>query len=208
MTKQQAADLLRISLRTLDRRMKDGTVKFHKAPGQFGGVSFTRADLGLPEPPEIKLPYQDTPEPTRISCTARHFQIAPTPEIEKKIESDLEFAARYKMGLVTDTFGNRIDRTNELCPESGMQTLVPVPVRDYAEPHRTNTQAHMSPVHYVDTDVPSGNDNPLNPGVDPSTLDAMRFQFSRSVGSPSQSEMAAKAWNDRRNINASFPRGE
>jgi hypothetical protein len=207
MTKKQVLELLHISNSTLDRRMKDGTYKFTKAAGQFGEVTFTREGLGLPALPEIKLPYQDDPEPTRIRCERKHF-IRPTPAIEKKQQEDLAFATAYKMGQATDSFGNRIDGSNDLCRETGAATLVPVPVRDYAAPHRTNTQAHMSSVHYVDTDVPSGNDNPLNPGVDPSTLDAMRFQFSRSVGSPSQSEMAAKAWNDRRNINASFPRGE
>jgi len=51
MNKTEAAAALAISLRSLERRMRNGRVHFTKTgDGQYSEVSFTRADLGLPEP--------------------------------------------------------------------------------------------------------------------------------------------------------------
>lgn len=206
MTKKQVLELLHISNSTLDRRMKDGTYKFTKAAGRFGEVTFTRSDLGLPELPEIKLPYQDPipPEPKFIRCEPKYF-IRPTPAIEKKQQEDLAFATAYKMGQATDSFGNKIDGSNDRCPESGVQTLVPVPVREYCPP--ADSQAHMSEVHRINTDIPSANHSPLNPGVDEQTLNAMRVQWSGRGGGRSESELEKKQRNDRFFLTMPFPRG-
>lgn len=204
MNKQQACELLGISDRTLSRRMADGTVKFGKVgEGQFAGVNFTRSGLGLPELPQIKLPYQD-PAPVRVRCEPKHF-ILPTPAIEKKQQEDLAFARKYLSGSATDSFGNKIDGTNDTVPTTGAATLVrPHPV-DYTIP--LDSQAHMSEVHRINTDVPSANDNPLNAGVDLQTLDAMRVAWSRQGGGRSQSEMEKKIRNDKTFMHLAFPRG-
>ena len=124
--------------------------------------------------------------------------------IETKRAEDLKFATDYKLGLVTDSFGNDINGSNRLCPETGAATLVSQ--RSTDDGPMPDSQAHMNPALICQTG-PSANDNPLNKGVDERTLAGMRNQFRRKIGAPSMSEMAARAWQDRNNILHSFPKG-
>src|ERR1700676_907446 len=63
MNKNEAAKALGISLRSLERRMRNGRVKFTKSgDGSFSEVSFTYADLGLPEPQTTPLAVDSSPD--------------------------------------------------------------------------------------------------------------------------------------------------
>jgi hypothetical protein len=226
LNKKQVCELLHISNSTLDRRMKDGTYKFTKAAGQFGEVTFTRADLGLPALPEIKLPYQDT-EPVSISCKPKHF-IMPTPAIEKKQNEDLAFASRYLAGAATDSFGSKVDGTNDLCPTTGAATLVNVPVKEFQPP--ADSQSHIkpellssndswgNPIEKPHTDwhggepaAPEGFTDKgiaLAPGLSQSDYDAMMQQYRRRCPKGrSESEFETKQRRDVRTVLESFPRG-
>ena len=226
MNKKQVKELLHISNSTLDRRMKDGTYKYTKAEGQFGEVSFTRADLGLPALPEIPLPYQDR-APVRIACAPKHF-ILPTPAIEKKQQEDLAFAAAYCAGRATDSFGNKVDGTNDRCPENGASTLVRPEPKEYYPP--ADSQSHINPALLSSNDSTGRNrmeDNPhwhggepdapvgftdrgvaLCPGLSQSDYDAMMQQYRRRCPKGrSESEFETKQRSDVRTILESFPRG-
>jgi len=226
MTKEQVMDLLHISRSTLERRMADGTYKYTKAEGRLGKVSFTRADLGLPEPKEIPLPYQD-PAPVRIGCQPRHF-IMPTPQIEKKQQEDLAFASKYLAGAATDSFGNKVDGTNDARTTAGVGTLVQPDVKEFQPP--ADSQSHINPA------LLSSNDNAGNPiekyhkdwhggepsepqgftdkgvalcsGLSQSDYDAMMQQYRRRCPKGrSESEFETKQRRDVRTVLESFPRG-
>lgn len=122
LTKKEAAALLGISLRTLDRRMAKGVYTFTRTgEGQYAELSFTHAGIGLPEPAPVVVPVpavtvEDEPEP----------QFAPSPlgPIELKAEADQRFADDFKRGEATDSIGNRIDGTNRKWPNKGAQSLI------------------------------------------------------------------------------------
>jgi hypothetical protein len=74
LNKKQACELLKISLRTLDNRMKSGAIKYSKIEGAKTGqqsVYFTHEGLGLPEP-------APTPNPV-IPLTVSHPVSKPEP---------------------------------------------------------------------------------------------------------------------------------
>jgi hypothetical protein len=147
MTKKQAAKALYISVRTIERRMQAGQYKFTKAAGQFGEVTFSYVDLGLPEPKDtISLPYQD--EPTRQRAPEPPQRAFPKREpsaIETKIEEDRAFAEAYRAGEVTDSYGNTIEGTNLRCPTIGPQCGVnELKSKEKDGPPR-ETQSHMDP---------------------------------------------------------------
>lgn len=79
MTKKEAAQALGISLRTLERRMADGSVKFSRGDEQFAEVSFTLADLGLPEPKTAFLPAH---------CSGDHPPVDPVVPVETAPSDD------------------------------------------------------------------------------------------------------------------------
>jgi hypothetical protein len=70
LSKAEACNLLHISSTTLWRRCRAGVYKYTKAPGQFGELTFTYADLGLDDgsSPVIAQPVQEQPQaqPVRV----------------------------------------------------------------------------------------------------------------------------------------------
>jgi len=148
LNKKQASDALYISLRTLERRMKAGVYKFTRTgEGQWAEVSFTYADLGLTEPETVQ-PYNDFgkefDEPTPVPEPAKPaLKMREPSSIERKIEDDLAFADRYKSGEATDSYGNDVNGSNKLCPESGVQCGVKA--RDVEQGPPKETQSHMDP---------------------------------------------------------------
>jgi hypothetical protein len=206
--KKQAADALYISLRTLERRMKAGVYKFTRTgEGQYAEVSFTYADLGLTEPSPAQ-PYNDafkefdepTPEPAKPALKMRE----PSP-LETKQAEELAFAERYKMGEVTDSYGNKIDRTNARCPETGVQCAVSPSAAQSVAPE---SQAHMDP-NLIGSTGASANDNPLNSGMSAEALEAERLEWRRKRGGrPSVSEQLARQWRDVDAIERSFPHAQ
>jgi Bacterial regulatory protein, Fis family len=138
LTKQDAARLLGISVRTLQRRMSDGTVKFTKlGTGPFATVTFTHTDLGLPEPEPATEPTP-TPEPP---------EPAPAPEpqpmsaADQRLYDDLLFAERYRRGEVPDSLGNFVDGRNKHFQSAGATSLLgPQPPRVRVRP---DTCSHM-----------------------------------------------------------------
>jgi hypothetical protein len=219
MNKKQACELLHISNSTLDRRMKDGTYKYTKQAGQFGEVSFTRADLGLSEVQkyEIPLPYQD-PAPVRVAYKPPQLEA-----IEKKELEDLHFASRYIAGAATDSFGNTIDGNNAGCPTKGTASLVKRGPIDPVTP--SETQSHMKPEllsnynvelphkdwHGGEPAEPQGFTNAgvaLCPGISQEDYDGMMVQFlKRNPKGRSEAEYETKQRRDVRTILQSFPKG-
>ena len=233
MTKQEAADALFISPRTLDRRMKDGTYKFTKTAD--GKVSFTHADLGLPEsvvtpPKEIPLPYQDEPAPARKPAMRAH---KPFP-IKQKTADDLKFAEAYLSGEATDSYGNKVDGTNARCPTSGPQCGVTKPAVTESAPQ--DTQSHMDNVNLSDRDHTGAMIDPsikmgtreyeeargrlpkterrttrhgvaLAEGMTQAQYDAMMYTWDRTQGMPSMAEQTEKILRDKKAISDSFSMG-
>ena len=128
MTKKQVCALLSISPKTLERRMARGIYKFTRSgEGQYAPVSFTFADLGLPEPVPEPTPVLETVpvvEPTPELAPAPTFSPTPLGPIELQREADERFAQDYKRGEATDSAGNTINGTNERWPTKGIQTLL------------------------------------------------------------------------------------
>lgn len=92
MNKKEAATALGISLRSLERRMRSGRVKFTKSESQFGEVSFTYADLGLLEPETRPLAAQlavvSSPDPPAVDTTAP--ETSTDADLENWSSEDLE----------------------------------------------------------------------------------------------------------------------
>jgi hypothetical protein len=163
MNKHEAAELLNVSVRTLDNLMAAGKVTFTKnGDSKFAPVSFTHADLGLqPEPApsavcaEVALPYQDEPvRPAEVTATPR-FPIHKIDIIKR--DADEDFATAYREGRASDSAGNKIDGTNDRHPVRGMESLLgpqnPMPRV------RPDPTSHMTP----GTVGEAGNDRVENP---------------------------------------------
>ena len=132
LTKREACALLSISPKTLQRRINKGQYKFTRiGEGQYAELSFTHADLGLPEPEPTPTP---TPVAPAVTPAVETAPAVPEPEpkiapaqlgpIELQREADQRFADDYKRGLVTDSAGNTINGTNERWPTKGVQSLL------------------------------------------------------------------------------------
>jgi hypothetical protein len=133
MTKKEACALLGISPKTLERRMTSGRYTFSRAgDGQFAELSFTHADIGLPEP---------TPVPVPVKIKAAHdVQIRPEYNDEP---TERTFAERYLANEVPDSAGNYSDGTNPRWPTKGVQSLLgPIEPMPRVRP---DTTAHMDP---------------------------------------------------------------
>jgi len=211
LTKQQACALLHISSTTLWRRIKAGTyTSTRTGEGQFASLSFTYADIGLPEP-------KQTPEP---QPTAQPFVRSPdkTPEpTPSRPESkDIRtWAEKYKDGDATDSTGNKIDGTNarfsELTTYLGPVEIDHTPV---------DTQAHMDE-RLCGTHDTLGNPivmtpaltagftrsgEPLAHGLSQDAYDAMMNDWRRSGGGRSEAEQEIASRRAVSNIRRSFPR--
>lgn len=164
LTKKEAIELLGISPKTLQRRMASGQYKFTRnGEGQYAEVTFTYADLGLPEPAE-PAPIAPVVE----SVTAPEPEPAPTSEpepvpqrplsnVDLRMIEDQIFADHYKQGLVTDSSGNTINGTNEKYPNVGPVTLLG-PREPQQKPKASGT-VHMDPRLVADPNVPC---NPID----------------------------------------------
>jgi len=133
LTKKEACKLLGISPRTLERRVASGRYAFTRTgEGQFAELSFTHADIGLPEP---------TPTPVPVDIKPEHdVQIRPEYNDEP---TERSFAERYLANEVPDSSGNYSDGTNPRWPTKGIQTLLgPV---EPMQRVRLDTTAHMDP---------------------------------------------------------------
>jgi hypothetical protein len=237
LNKKQAAKALYISLRTLERRMKAGTYKFTSTgEGHWAEVSFSCADLGLPEPKEaVSLPYQDVDMPQRApEQPQKAFPTRKPSPIDVKTASDLEFAERYRAGEATDSYGNDINGSNKLCPTIGAQCGVKS--RDVEVSLPPDSQSHMDPALISTNDTLGNPIDPefkmgtqeycesraglipttartrdgkamLCPGLSPESYAAMMHQWDKHNGTPSESQMAEKIRNDRAAIRRAFPRG-
>lgn len=225
LTKKEACKLLGISPRTLDRRMAKGQYKFTRSGvGQFAELSFTHADIGLPEPaPVVELVPAVTVEPEP--------QFAPSPlsESELRAEADQRFADDFKRGKATDSLGNKIDGTNEKWPLKGAQSLVGI--RDDYDPSDlglgpVNHQAHMDQRLIGTNDSlgnPVANDGwkmgdpkpdhttgrtrsgqTLAPGITQEAYNIAMKDWRRSHGGPSMSESREAQERSKANIAASF----
>jgi len=200
---------------TLNRRMKIGRYKFTKTgEGQYAEVSLTHTDLGLPEPfVQIIEPIVLTPAP-EVEPEPETFAPTPLGPIELKDEEDQRFAEAYRAGEATDSAGNRIDGTNKLWPNKGVQSLVGVR-EDYDANdlgfRNVNEQSHMDqrllgtndragnpivddgwkmgepePVKTIQGFTRSG--EPLAAGLSQETYNRMMKDWRRSVREPSMSE--------------------
>jgi len=214
LTKSEACQLLNISPKTLERRMKAGVYKFTRnGAGQYSELSFTYSDLGLPERvPEPTPTPEPVPEPTPVPETAPAVQEpTPTPEpksapaplgpIEQQREADERFAQDYKRGLVTDSLGNKISGTNDSRPTLGAVSLVGN--IDQTQRPAIDTQAHMtSPIG--DADAINAPRHPFDRGLSDDDLAAMRSDWRRRHGGPSMSEQREAIDRSKANINAAF----
>ena len=114
MTKSEAAALLQISPRTLERRLKAGVYQCTRTgTGKYDPITFTYADLGLAEPtPKPVETIASTPEPSP-ERKALHLKpvVVPESNIDAKEANDQTFAAAYLAGDACDSAGNKVDGT-------------------------------------------------------------------------------------------------
>jgi hypothetical protein len=167
MNKSEACELLGISTKTLGRRMASGRYTFTRTgEGQYAAISFTHSDLGLPEPSVGESPteppagdspardplsdHDNRPEPCGSSLLPQPEPACPghtRPATQEEL--DLEFAAKYKAGLVEDSYGNRIGDPK---PLTALGPMEPKPKKK-----RDNT-AHMDPALIGTAHVAIGTD--------------------------------------------------
>jgi len=212
LTKKEACDLLSISPKTLERRMKAGVYKFSRnGSGQYSELSFTHADLGLSEPVPVPTP-EPVPVPTPVPETAPAVP-EPTPEpksapaplgpIEQQCQSDLAFAEAYKRGVATDSAGNKIDGSNAERPTLGQTSLLG-PSIDAKQRPAVDTQHHMNPALIGAPDAINAPRHPFDRGLSDEDLAAARSDWRRRHGGPSMSEQREAIERSKANINAAF----
>jgi hypothetical protein len=125
MTKKQVCALIGISPKTLERRMAKGVYKFTRTDeGQYAHVSFTHADVGLPEPAPASEPVISPAPAVPEPIPEPEFAPVPLGAVELQREADERFAQDYKRGEATDSAGNTINGTNARWPTKGIQTLL------------------------------------------------------------------------------------
>ena len=132
-SRYEATALLGIPHSTFTYRIKRGVYGKGIKTGEalFAKRLFSLADLGMapkpvPTPAEAPAPLPEPP--------SGHPE-APAPVLDES------WAAKYKLGLVTDSFGNRFDGTNKQYPDAGLvSALGPMEPRA-AEPF--SCDAHM-----------------------------------------------------------------
>ncbi len=221
MTRKEAADLLGISISTLQRRTKAGQYQsVRNGTGQFAAVTYTHTGIGLPEPqPEIVIDanYEDAnPEPKPQPVVV----VPPKPEpssVDRKLEQDAEFAAKYLAGEATDSSGNRVDGRNDMFPSKGTQSLLgPVPRQEPAKP--PSGASHMDPAL-----TGSGADRLSNPqlgsgftrhgiklaaGLSQEAYDAMMHQWQGAGGKRSMSEQEEANRRSLTAIHRAFPEAD
>jgi Bacterial regulatory protein, Fis family len=215
LTKKEVCKLLGISPSTLTRRMAAGRYKFTRTgEGQYAEVSFTHADIGLPEPvvpvPEDrKIFAEQEPVVTRVLSVM---------EISKE-QKDADFAERYLAGEVPDSAGNYVTGVNPQWPTKGIQSLLgPMDAQPKVKP---DTQAHMDPALQGVTEP----DADICRGISPSfvkrvSVDSDEFQerlhpgfaerqtaMYRAAGIREPSPQAKKQVVDRAAILAAFEKG-
>lgn len=223
LSRKQAADLLGISISTLQRRTKAGIYQAMKTGvGQFAEVTYTHAGIGLREPqPEIAV---EKPQPASEPAI-----IPPKPEpssIDLKSEEDRKFAEAYLAGEATDSSGNRADGTNRRFPSKGMQSLLgPVPKPEPPTP-ATGT-AHMDPALLSDWPDPTGakplispggpqtaktgftrHGVPLAAGYTQEQYDADMRKWQRNGGGRSEGEMEEAIRRSKELILSTFPKAD
>lgn len=214
MTKSEACQLLNISPKTLERRMKAGVYKFTRnGEGQYAELSFTHSDLGLPEPVPTPEPVPEpTPAPAvetapAVSVPAPEpepkFVPAPLGPIERQQEADERFAQDYKRGLVTDSLGNKISGANDSRPTLGAVSLIGD--IDQTQRPAIDMQSHMNPALIGAPDAINAERHPFDRGLSDEDLAAMRSDWRRRHGNaPSMSEQREAIERSKANINAAF----
>jgi hypothetical protein len=118
LNKQDACKLLNISVRTLENRMKLGTITFTKEESTSGfkghaRVSFTYEGLGLVDPDTIPAPSPKSGEPSSKFEEPPQFALRVLSDTEQKKLDDEEFARAYRAGEVPDSAGNYVNGTND-----------------------------------------------------------------------------------------------
>ncbi len=212
MTKKEVCELLKISPKTLERRMAKGVYTFTRnGSGQYSELSFTHADLGLPTPEP--QPAAPVPEPTPVPTPVIETWSAPEPEpksapcglseIELKAQADERFAQDFKAGLATDSLGNKISGTNDSRPTLGAVSLVGN--IDQTQRPAIDTQAHMDPALIGASDASNAPRWSFDKGLSDEDLAAMRSDWRRRHGNaPSMSEQREAMDRSKQAINAAF----
>jgi hypothetical protein len=181
MTKKEVCALLGISPKTLGRRMASGRYKFTKAEGQYGKVSFTFADLGLPEP---------TPAPVPVVAVE-----APTPERVPNIREPDAFRPRQNDPTeFRDSFGHTLSGNAEhrlFATQNGP----PVDLQIHMQPALLGTSG-------------SRERHSFDRGLSDDDLSKMKSDWRGRRGGLSMSEQREKQERSRTAINAAFPRAQ
>jgi hypothetical protein len=136
--------------------------------GQYAAISFTHSDLGLPEPSVSNLETHPSvtnlvTQPT-IAVVPQSSESEPLADCANRPATqeaiDLEFAAKYKAGLVEDSYGNRI---GEARPLTALGPMEPKPKKkfDGAEHMDQRLIGTSHPVRGIDGEfiVHAGSDN-------------------------------------------------
>jgi hypothetical protein len=211
MTKKEVCDLLNISPKTLQRRMSKGQYTFSRTgEGQYAELSFTFADIGLPEPTPA------APEPTPALETAPAAPtVEPTPEptfapsplgtIELARQADERFADDFRRGEATDSLGNKIDGTNKLWPNKGAQSLVgSADMYDNLDGTPTETQTHMNPALIGAPDASNTPRHSFDKGMDDAAYEQSMRDWRRRGGGLSGSQQREAVERSKAVINDAF----
>jgi excisionase family DNA binding protein len=205
LSRKQAADLLGISIRTLDRWVKKGRIQAPKkiGEGQYAESVFTHSDLGLsePEPKPKATPIPTIPEPE------------PEPEpsdVEIREQADRMFADAYLSGEATDSCGNRIDGTNKRFLY-GSKSLIGISPQDRPQRQRRDTTGHMDPALIGPADALNAPRNPIDTDeyqelIYPGHMERKAAMY-RDAGVRQPSAQEQRQALDRAAIHAAFRQG-
>ena len=197
LNKAQAAKALRISMRTLATRMKEGKIPYTKIEGAGVGeqsVFFSYEQLGIPEPSVEPAPVHD------VQIAPQYNDPAPAPAFvprqPTRDEQDAAFAEAYLSGEVTDSCGNTIQGNDRFPTKGKVGLLGPVEPQYNPQP---DTTAHMTPGTVGGTPmIGTDGETITHAGSDNHPLNSEAFYEAwRRPGGPSFAEV--------RNVRAKLP---
>jgi hypothetical protein len=140
LSKRDACKVLRISLSTLDARIKAGKLQVERtieACGPAGFLGNNRCWVILRDEPEPVKQVLHSVTPVVASACPEHARSCVAQERPAPVDPDAEFARKYLAGEVGDSLGNTVDTVSRRSLLGPHPTDMPVP--------KSDCTSHMDP---------------------------------------------------------------
>jgi len=187
LTKKQAAERMGISMRTLDRKLKNGELQYvREGEGKFARTLITFPDAVEPTPKQEPKAIA-TPEPKKV-----------TDYPYERPEFDPEWR---------DSFGHKLQNNEVHRAFAPAPDSPPADLQSHMNPALLGTSNPDAP-NGASSDGYTRSGSPLASGLSQDTYNQMMADWRRAHGGLSENEQRIKIENSRRLISAAFPKGD